>query len=399
MAAPECQWYYSFRGVSEGPVPFQALCGFIANHLIPTTSYVWNPVQGGEWRKLADVPEFAGALSAALRRKAPVRGEDLLALAKMLDAVHDGTEHRPRIKGMVKAVWRWMVLALFRPFQFKRWAGIAFCSWLAGTYFLIGVFDKQTFFSELEGGAEGTTAVLLSAHAWAKNLFAGGDTFTWCALAFFYLVMACFIRAKGQLMFLHRIRFPGDSIQAAWTATVGQTFPLAVFHLFVDAILAVIVIGAAMTVFSNLDEAVIRIGDPLKIVQAVQGDAASCHWLAISWYVFLAVSLVRSVVYHFVEPVFYRLRIPLGQAFRVTFRLFKTQFPSIFLFFCSIIVFRIAILVAGGLLVLFVFALGAPLFAVLPFLFPYIIRLVFLPADYFIRSLGPCFLGMWKGLW
>lgn len=403
MAEVDCQWYYTRRGVTYGPFPRETIVRLVEGRFLRADSYVWDAGQGGDWRPVSSFPAFADALSRAEEGDRTIDPSEWCALAGQSAPPPSAGENRPRMADVLASAWRWTVLSLFRPFRFLQWAGIAFCSWMACTSSLIGIFDEDTLLREMQGGmqsgAQVVTALCLSARQWAVQTVSGQGVWFWGAMAVFYLVIACFIRAKGRLLFLHRLRFPGDSIQAAWAATNGRALPLAICHFSLDALFVVVEVCTVLHLFLNLSEATIQTGDVQAIFSEIVSKPSSraCGFLFLG--VIAGLTVIRSILYHFIEPVYYRLHLSFHGATSVILRLFLTQIPAVLAFFVSLVLVRLLVLGAGGLLALCVTLAGAPVLAVLPLLLPYLIRLVFLPADYFIRSLGPRFLAAWRGLW
>lgn len=407
MAESDRQWYYTRSGVTHGPFALEDVRGMVGRRLLGASSYVWDGSRGGDWRTVSSCPELADALAGAVadaRRQGPpsavpgdAEGAD--EPGQSWDGALSGPGERPRMALVVARSWRWMTSALFGPFRFAQWAGIAFCSWMALVYPAIRVFDEKTFVAELQGGAPFAAAALVSVRGWASGLLSGRGAAAWCAAAVFYVVAACFIRAKGRLMLLHRLRFPGDSVRAAWAATAGRTLPLALFHAAVDSLFVAAEVAAALRIFPSLRDDALRSGSFVAVVRVVLADAASRRWLWLAVAAFLVAAAVRSVAWHFIEPLFYRLRVPLRSACLIFRDLLVTELPAVLSFYLRLLAFRLAVLSAGLVMLAVFAAVAGPFLAALPLALPYLVRLVFLPADYFMRALGPRFLSAWKGLW
>lgn len=399
MAEADCQWYYTRRGVTYGPFAFHRINQLVATRYLVATSLVWNASQGGDWRPVASFPEFEDALSRHGSSSVPIEPPGLRSLTELLTIHPVESARRPVMRSVIRNAWKWMVLSLFSPFRFMQWAGIAFCAWMASTYSMLGVFDEDVLLAELQAGTRLIASLLLSARQWAANVVSGQGVLSWGGMVFLVLVAACFVRAKGRLMFLHRLRFPGDSIQAAWMETNGRTLPLAVFHFIMDVLFVVLEIFTALRVFTAMDPAIVRSGEIPAIMRNILSNPASSHWLGALVAVWGVVTLVRSFSYHFLEPLYYRLHVSFGDACRLTGLLLREQGLALVSFYFFLLLFRLGIFIVCCMLAMVVALVGAPLFAILPLLLPYVIRLALLPVDFFIRSLGPRFLEAWRGFW
>jgi hypothetical protein len=383
-------WYCVRNGNRLGPMPWETLRERAWRGELDPDDLVWAAPFQNAWRPAGSVAGLFPEPSASTPAP-PV--EPAVADHASSPGAGTGSDRaaRPSSRRAFGQVWQSMVQVLFRPFDLSRWFSIGFCAWLAQVGGrgpnLRRVIDLDTLKEQLAAGT--LTMSTLSANLLDKLAATPVFTLAMLLAAGFSLLLAvicCWLRARGSLMFLHRINHPRATIREAWQA-VGETarslfwWRLGLGALGLLALLA-IGLGAALSLGIGL----LRSGNWAGI-----GAAMTLSWVMI-WggglaFLLCIWSALKSLSFHFMEPFLYRDREGIWSAWQRVWGLCRDYPLAILRYYALLFIF---VCLAGLALLCFV-AFSCCLGALLLIL-PVIGAVVMLPLLWLHRGLGLAFL-------
>ena len=387
----EAVWYYVVGGTRHGPVTFDELCAKAAAGAFGPDALVWQPAFDSEWRKAGDVE---GLFEKKAPPAPPPRQQEFAEWATAPSSALTGVGGaRPSCLAAASQAFDRMVLLLFRPFNIERWFSIGFCAWLAylGTQSGGGNFKNdlkgklndgspESFKQFVDKGLDSHFALSLDVAEWA--VVAGA-----VAVVLLFAFLFCWIRSRGDFMFLHRWYAPNAPIGQCWASSrsVGrELFAWRVYFCLISVLLFVLIVVAAyVTVVQPYMAAGKEWGDALTRAAIGCGTAA----VLLS----LAVQCVAHLTKAFVVPVMYWHGVSASRAWLSVFSLCN-QYPFAVL---GYLLCGIGCWIAAVFAILAVVLLTCCL-AAIPLILPYISAVAMLPVSFFFRGYSVCFLSQWR---
>ena len=384
-------WYCVLNGNRLGPMPWQTLRDRARRGELRHDDLVWAAPFQAAWRPAASVEGlFEEEPAPAARPPLP----EAPAAGRPPESPRE--EHLPRATapGSRRAflhVWRRMVQTLFQPFDLARWFSIGFCAWIAqiggGLPNLQGFVDVEALKRQVEAG----TATLSTLAAMLFNTLANTPWLTVAMLVstvagLLVAVLFCWLRARGSLMFLHRIHHPHATIREAWQAAGVGALPLFWWRLGLAVLgwfaLLAIGFGAAFSLGLGL----VRSGNWTGLLGAI-----TLPW-ALVWggslvFLLLVWSTLKSLGFHFMEPYLYRDRRGVWAAWGRVWALCRDYPLEVLRFYALLTIFLLA---AGAALM--VFMLCSCCLGLLLLLIPVVGAVVMLPLLWLHRGFGAAFL-------
>lgn len=374
----QAQWFCVLNERPVGPMGWEALRDRARRGQIGSADLVWTADFGRDWRPAGSVagllpepvaappllppmpPPLQSSFPAGARPAAePRRSPGLLSFT--MD--RDGSGGRPGARRALRHSWRSMTATLLRPFDLTRWFSIGLCAWLS----LIGsdgpglqrFFNTEKLQSTLT--AEGPWSVAAVAAALGDSMVAAPLLIrALLATMVMGLVMAVvfgWLRARGSFMFLHRLAHPGATVGEAWHIADGVAVPLFLWRLGLTAAgwLGLLFLGAGAALTFGVD--VLRGGNWIAVWRAVTPSWAAL-WGGLLLAFLFVWWLVKSLTYHFIEPLMYRHRDGIGPAWRRLGEIWRDHTGAVIRFYLLLLPLYLAIGLALTAFVLFSCCLG-----------------------------------------
>ena len=382
----EAIWYYVTSGTRHGPVTFDELRAKAAAGAFGPDALVWQPAFDSEWRK-------AGEVEGVFEKKAPPApppqfAEWTHAPSSALTGVGGA---RPSCRAAILQAYDRMVLLLFRPFNIERWFSIGFCAWLAylGNQGASGHVNGKTPSAEFTPGIirqqidQRLDTLFASPPGMAELTVIAGAV----AFMLVFALLCCWLRSRGDFMFLHRWYAPNAPIGQCWASSrsVGrELFAWRVYFCLISVLLFVLIaVAAYVTVVQPYMAAGKEWGDALTRAAIGCGTAA----VLLS----LAVQCVAHLTKAFVVPVMYWHGVSASRAWFSVFSLCN-QYPFAVL---GYLLCGIACGIAAGFAILAA-VLATCCVGIIPLMLPYISAVTVLPVTFFFRGYSVCFLSQWR---
>ena len=382
-------WYCVLRGNRLGPMPWETLRARARRGEIRPDDLVWAAPFQAAWRPAGTVeglfagepapptppPEPAAAWGAADAREA---------------AGGRGPHAAPSSRRAFRQVWQRMVQTLFRPFDLARWFSIGFCAWLAQIGSgpnLQGLVDVEAFKRQVEAGtASATSLVSMMLDKLASTPLLTAAALAAVVFSLLASVLLCWLRARGSLMFLHRIYRPNATIREAWQVAGPSGRALFWWRLGLGAIgwLALLALGSGAAV--SLGLGLLRSRDWAGI-----GAAVTLPW-ALVWggglvFLLLVWGTVKSLSFHFMEPCLYRDGAGVWAAWQRVWALCRDYPLAVTRFYVLLTLLMLAAGIAVMAFILFSCCLGFFLL-----LMPVVGAVALLPLLWLLRGFGAAFI-------
>ena len=378
-------WYYVVKGTRHGPVTFDELRALAASGTFRRDDLVWQPAFESEWRKAGDIPELFGADAPSAP---PPQAEWTMAPSAALTGV-DGA--RPSCLAAVSQAFDRMVLLLFRPFNIERWFSIGFCAWLAylGTQSGGGNFKGKARPGELTPELlkqqidQGLDSFFTSLPGMMELAMVAGSV----AVVLLFALLFCWVRSRGDFMFLHRWYAPNTPINQCWVASrsVGrELFIWRVYFCLISVLLFVLLAAVAYVLILQPYMAAGKMWGA-----ALTRAAIGCGTAAVL--LMLAVECVAHLTKAFVVPIMYWHGVSASRAWLSVFSLCN-QYPLAVLGYlacgmgCSI----------AAVFAIFAVVLMTCCLAAIPLILPYVSSVMMLPFTFLLRGYSVCFLSQWR---
>lgn len=369
------KWYYAVDGARQGPVAFDELSGLVRSGQVGLQDLVWQPEFGAEWRAVAQVPELAGLCASEAPADGAPFGRD--------EPLLEGAGTRPSPLDAVAEAYSRTVSLLFRPFDLTRWFSVGFCAWLStvGTQLTSRPSrDSATLKQQVDLLLDRATDVLGRPESLAR---VGVEAVVFVVFA----VWLCWIRSRGDFMFLRRWYTPEAPIRACWqlSRVPGRSlfawrmgFALASF-LLLSALAAGVVVQVVLPYVGGG-----KVWGPDLLRPAVL-------WGTSGMLLVVGLSVVAHLAKAFVVPVMYGCGVSASRAWRLVLELCN-QYPFAVLGYLAC-TFGLALLTVCAVAAL---ALMTCCVGLLPLLVPYVGSVTLLPPLLFFRGYPVCFLGQWR---
>lgn len=346
------EWYCVLNGSRIGPMNWEGLRDRVGRGQLHSSDLVWAAPFGDAWRPAGSVEGLFPEIAAIpLPPPPPPVEEPPAGTAPEPSVVPDADDDGPlSSRRAFRRIWRSMVQALFRPFDIARWFSFGFCAWLAniggGGPNLQSLIDVEELKASLASGTHSPEQAIDKVF----KAFAATPIFTAAILGAIILgvlfaVLFCWLRARGSFMFLHRLEHPKSTVREAWQVAGVTAMPLFWWRLGLGALgwiaILAIVAGAAVSIGLGL----VRSGDWAGI-----GAAISLQWLAV-WggglvMVLSTWSTLKSMSFHFVEPIMYRHQTGVWDAWQRVGCICRNHPFAILRFFILLSLFWVAAVVA-----------------------------------------------------
>ena len=368
----EAIWYYTISGSETiGPVPLEKLREAVRDGRIVGDTAVWTSSFGTSWRRASSIAELKGAWAEveAARIRA-VSSQKLLAAP---------------VGETVATALRYAGQVLFHPFSPLLWLSIAFCQMLASSRMVAGVIDQNALLAGIKPDTDLPTLLGLFAGLLRDGLvrvFEPRLSASWVLLVVISCALVAYLCAKGRLMLIGKAYAPREPLPVTWRRTLGRTKSLALFYATMDCLFNFSLYTCLFRFFvaaGFVEEPQI---DPNALRAAALSPGPS-SWIAAAIGMVLSIEFVRSFCYHFVEPLVYRLAVPVSTGFAMALRAASRNPWRFVAYYAFVVAFRVVYLLAA-------FVLARIAGATLPLLLLGVFLL--LPLDYFFRVAGAFFI-------
>jgi len=280
-----------------------------------------------------------------------------------------------------------MKRVLFKPFNATRWFGMGFCAWLCtlgtgggggGCNYTSNTGNNS--FQGLNPEIKSFFQKIFSDSALLSIVIAGVVVVLLIILAF--SVLFCWLRSRGDFMFLQRAYTPDEPIGACWNRAAYSSRSL--FYLRLGymaagwAILIVLLVPAWFYFLQPLFKSGFGFSAlfPQFIILCAAGMALGLAW-----------RVLTAFTYDFVVPIMYWNNMPALRAWREVLALCAQHPLSVFVYFILMHVWILLFLLAILLIALCTCCIG---FIVL--IIPYIGTVAMLPMYLFDRAYSVYFL-------
>lgn len=364
------KWYYAVGGAQQGPVTIEELNGLIRAGVVGVQDLVWQPEFGAEWRTVSQVAELASFGSAGF---AGDEKEPLLGVVGMRPSPLDAAaESFSRTVGL-----------LFRSFDLGRWFSMGFCAWLSTVGMQLAsrpTGDAGTLKQQVDLLLDRGMDLL---HRPGGLTRAGIETVVFVIFA----VWLCWIRSRGDFMFLHRWYKPDATIRTCWQLSKVPGRSLFAWRL-----------GFAVVVFVSVSALLAAVA--LQIVRPYWAAGKVWHadlirpavlWGTVAVLLSVGLSVVAHLAKAFVVPAMYWRGVSAARAWLVVFEMCN-QYPFAVLGYlaCAFVLALLTVCAIGA------FALMTCCVGLLPLLVPYVGAVLLLPPLFFFRGYPVCFLSRWR---
>lgn len=380
-------WYCIVNGSQQGPMDSSEVVALLRDGRLTPQDYVWTPAFGDQWRRAADVPEFAVPPPMA---SAPVASEPVAQTP--LTGVPG---NRPFFRAAVGHAWDRMVSVLFRPFDLARWFSIGFCAWIATL--ANGGIDIPSKGLDLKSFQANPTldnlreALLQSYRGSLNELSQTGISLVavlalFGALMFLWGLIACWLRSRGAFMLIHRWHHPNATVKESWAVGSGLGQSLFAFRVAFGMLMfvftALVCAGAAFTVVLPLIHGS-RFTENLQLI--------SLGWLTAILTLLAVWTTVAMLLNQFVVPIMYWRRVRVLTAWRPVLALCNER-PAAIVIFLSLY----PLLSAGAALAALLLGCGTCGIGCCLMILPYLGAVLLLPRDFFLRGIGIHILRQWR---
>lgn len=370
------EWYYAVGGERFGPVTFAELRGLAQTGRISEYDLVWQPEFGPEWRNAGQVRElFETPRGEAAVPPMPGTGTGGLAAG------------RPYASRAASQAFARMTALLFRPFDPVRWFSIGFCAWLAylGTQSTVNL---QHVGEASAGGFKQQAdrlidALLLLPEQPAKLAGAGFAVL----FGLLFALWMCWVRSRGDFMFLHRWYRPDAPVRACWLASRSGGRALFGWRVLFFLVAAALFALHAALAYSRVLKPYLDAG---RIWQpALLPPVAGCvTGLAL---LLMAVQLVAHLTQAFVVPLMYWSGCGAARAWGIVLTLVNRHpFALIGYLVCGMFCWSVAVFA------ILAFGLMTCCIGFIPLILPYLNAVLLLPVTLFFRGYAVCFLNQWR---
>ena len=376
----DSKWYYAVDGVRHGPVSFDEIRALARSGALKPLDLVWHSEFGPEWRNAGHVRELfeAGATAPALL--APDAGGPDVPLVGVAGAPPSCFTAASQALARTAAI-------LFRPFDPVRWFSIGFCAWLAyiGTQVPNGFENENGFTLGVVKQRMDQALDQLASVLERPAELVGAAILVLCGLL--VALWLCWLRSRGDFMFLHRWYRPDASVRQCWQASRAAGRELFAWRVYFFLIACLLFALQAVFAYAAVVKPYLAAGkvwNPAWLGASV-GCATGLFALA------TAVQLVAHLTKAFVVPVIYWRGVSAARAWLVLFALCN-QYP---LAVIGYLLCGMALSVAAVFAIL-AFGLLTCCVGFIPLAVPCLNMVMLLPFYLFFRGYSICFINQWR---
>lgn len=385
-------WYYSIDEVSYGPVSRKELLGLIATGKLKQQSYVWRSGFGSNWRQIFEVPELDARVN--------LEGTYGTESRKTGDPVYS-IPVTPDVLTVAPAAYRWTVKSLFRNFNILTWLAFGLAFWLANVGPSVLSIDARVIGESTKLSDSALGIVLICLKNTQNSFFNDTGIVTWVLSMLLFTLCQSFFMVRGRLMSLHFVHFPKDPLKSAWKRCKGITRSLVYFYTVLEVLEAGVVSISVWKLLNIIGTETLAKGSVSALWDGICSSSVSLTLFFVALFAFLVFELVKSLSYHFAEPIVYGRGVSILAAMRAVYRFCRFNLLSIIKFYLYLIAFNIVFM---SVVVIFVLLLSyimllcgvntPQLLASTFFSFMLTKEFVLLPVYYFVRTAGPKMLGV-----
>ncbi len=374
----EKKWYYAVDGVRSGPVTFEELRGLARAGALKELDLVWQPDFGPEWRNAGQVRELFEAMAPAIPPVPEVKHASVPLLGV--------TGSRPSCLAASSQAYARVVAVLFKPFDMTRWFSMGFCAWLAyigtqsGNFNSVGDNQPGAFKQQMDGALDKLSTAWL--HPGVVALVIGV-----VLLSVLFALWMCWLRSRGDFMFLHRWYRPDAPIRQCWLASQAAGRELFEWRLYFFLIAFLLFALDAVLAYRFIVEPYLAAGKAW--CGAMLTPTVACVTAAVLLGV--AINLVSHLAKAFVVPVMYWHGVTASRAWLVVFALCN-QYPGAVLCYLA---WGLMCGLAAGVAILLI-GLSTCCIGFIPMILPYFGAVTLLPVSLFFRGYAVCFLSQWR---
>jgi len=368
------EWYYAVEGERFGPVTFTELRRLAQTGRISEYDLVWHPEFGPEWRNAGQVREMF---------EVPYRE----AAAPPISGMGEVTLGRPHALRAASQAFARMTALLFRPFDPVRWFSIGFCAWLAylGTQSTVNL---QQLGETSAGGFKQQVDRMIDV---LQLLPEQPVKLAWTGFAILlgllFALWMCWVRSRGDFMFLHRWYKPDTPVHAFWMASRSSGWALFGWRVLFFLVAAALFVLHAAIAYTHVLKPYLdagRIWQP-ALLPPVTGCVTSLALLLI------AVRLVAYLTQAFVVPLMYWSGCGVASAWRMVLALVNRHpFALTGYLLCGMACW------SAAMFAVLVFGLVTCCIGFIPLVLPYLNAVLLLPVTFFFRGYAVCFLSQWR---
>jgi len=283
-----------------------------------------------------------------------------------------------------------MKRVLFKPFNATRWFGMGFCAWLCslgtgggggGGGFNFNVKTGKNSFQGIHPEVTSLFNKIVSDPSVRLIVIAIVAVVFLIIIAFG--ILFCWLRSRGDFMFLQRAYYPDETIGACWKRAAHPSWSLFYLRLVYMAVGWVVVLAIAIPMLVYFLVPFIKSGDFLFSPFFALCGAGMV--VAIAWRV------LTAFTYDFVVPIMYWNNMPALQAWRVVFSLCAQHPLSVFVYFILMHVWIFLFISVILLLGVLTCCLGLIILMI-----PYMGIVAQLPMYLFDRAYSIYFLTQWR---
>jgi hypothetical protein len=285
--------------------------------------------------------------------------------------------------------WDRTIKLLFKPFDIGRWFVIGFSAWLAilgkgGASFpdISNFFSKKT--PPVGNELQNLTNQLLSylEKPWVIVLIVGVVTFS-----FIFGILFCWLRSRGDFMFLHHLYQPNSSIKECWQRSQQHAHSLFQWRIVFFVIALGFFAFEGYFIWKQLMSPFISLNyvwSPVLALPLFIHIIVGLVWV-------IAINVIILFLKDFVVPIMYWQQCSASSAWTNVLALCNQHpFSVIGYIFCMLLWSFV-----GGLMILIIM-LCTCCIAIIPMMLPYISAVALLPYYLFFRAYPIYFLAQWR---
>jgi hypothetical protein len=278
---------------------------------------------------------------------------------------------------------------LFKPFDIGRWFVIGFSAWLSilgqggGNFSNVSnIFDQK----KLKPGFEIQELVdqlqTLLEKPWVIGLIVGVVTFS-----FIFGILFCWLRSRGDFMFLHHLYQPNSSIKECWQRSKQHANSLFQWRIVFFVIALGFLACEGYFIWKQI------------ISPFISANSTWSPALNLPLFIHIAVFIVWAIAIHviilflrdFVVPIMYWQQSSASSAWTTVLALCNQHPFSVIGYILCLMLWSFV----GGLIILLIL-LCTCCIAIIPMILPYISAVALLPYYLFFRAYPIYFLSQWR---
>lgn len=289
----------------------------------------------------------------------------------------------------VQRSWARMVRMLFRPFRLGAWLTLGFAAFLSEYRFHFGGrHGVHHDHGHWNGEGMGMGHVVRSIAAFLLHPVWGAIAISILTLALIAVVVLLWLSSRMKFVFLDDVANERPAIVTPWTRWARQGNSLFAWWLVFSMVVIVGLIVVFLPVIPVLLAAVANSDYKMLAIASLVG------WALLMAPIALVIGFVLLFLFQFVVPIMAAQNLGVMAGWRQFFSLFGRNPGAFLVYGLLFIVIRIAEFFAIATLGLSTCCVGFVLLAI-----PYVGSVILLPAEVFLRGLGPDFLAQFGPEW